>query len=827
MRRTSPSSSSSPTSRDYFLPSSSSPSSASAGARLQQLLLFQRQLERDPQQRSQLLQPQHHNYSPLRHDSRNGNASEDDEDACNNAGATVQVEPALSSNLEFYAAKTPQASGTVKVDGHHQVKDNIIRLELLNSSKNALLDALPLELWLRVLLLLQPDFRAADHCWTYGRAGGPATAQSFVARPNDSPALDSIKLFRPTPESPDRTVHLEARSAKPGDTPLADTSGNAFAANFVELSIFHHPPPSSSTPDSSESRGASVANPSRPPYSRRSRPAVGTGFHPTIAVSRTSNYGSVPTLIALGAVSKSFRSIALIHPFWRTAAWHLLLPLFDSHSAALAASTREETVAAGWVPESYVKHMVLTRFHAAGLDNGQLPVAVDVLMDVASTGRRISPLAAQAWLMSLPLSTRSLILEANPEALSSRPVLSKIAELRNLSKLHVAAEGPVHTHLLSIINDSEIRMISGIIDLKEPQSIPPKKPKSSGRSALASFSRRRKLCPPMPLTHLHIDGGVSHAAFSWKSLRLLIQSCSTTLTDLVLSVNVERTGSTTIDLEELATMVPRLASLTLVCKTSDPRWMEVLEHEIPPFESGAYDWMARRVATPAGVTPPSRPEAESESSGEVEVEDDADLFIMRSMQARLRSRLIAREPSTLPTVSPPGRGLPGDAPNAEPSHPKQSLNGLRGTLSKFAALKAFTLSARFAPADGVDAWFVFYWISMHAAVLLNSLPEPSVLERLSLLYGIRNDEIRVRQFLHLLAKLEERVVRSVKRLELGGQYAASRFGAGAGNGGGRGQPGQGQRKGSRDEFMFGLFASRGWEQLKVLRVGDGTEILLS
>jgi hypothetical protein len=250
-------------------------------------------------------------------------------------------------------------------------------------SDSTSLPHLPPEIWLSILLWIQPHYLPTDSYWTHASSA-----------PHHEAWINVTSLI--TSYSSEKAVLGAASALK-----KAKSSPGLVASQNTSV-VLNHP------------AGGIQLNGDGHGWEPRRRQRA---FHPIVSVSPTRSNGSIPFLILFGSLNKFLRSglllcctylkvihtltkrwhlfdrqISLLHPFWSLSAWHLLLPMPPE------SSTHQN------VPIDFLKTIASEPSRRQRVNN--------MHFDLQKMGRSITPSALIYW-MSLfdPKNVKQLVLD--------------------------------------------------------------------------------------------------------------------------------------------------------------------------------------------------------------------------------------------------------------------------------------------------------------------------------------------------------------------------------------------------------------------------------
>ncbi|KAI9203029.1 uncharacterized protein BJ171DRAFT_511594 [Polychytrium aggregatum] len=363
---------------------------------------------------------------------------------------------------------------------------------------------LPDELWLRVFYFLQPHYCAAlpSGRWMEG--------SSFIGQ-------DYHSCEPHHANAPYSNIHhgLESSFAR-------KVSGQPSRPSATR---------SHSWVDRSDNERPTNPIAELPAEPKRKKPRIAAAhhrYHPTIEAPLPCGK---PAMLILPLVNAQFRRVCFMHSFWKTLAWHYLLPIADAKSLEL--HDRDNPI---YGPDA------LSQFYQVlSGDPRRLAPVASIQLDLAPFGRSIDLPALSllfSRLSSKPSMTmeriRSVVLNCRWDTITDSAVIEFVAGLPRLESLFVV--GVRSSHVLSGLSSESLKRI-----LKENKRL---------RRKDADGSEQRGLLR-LGLAGYGYGSFSSHTFLGFLALHPFLQQ---------LSIGYMRGG---VNLTQIAALAPHLESLCI------------------------------------------------------------------------------------------------------------------------------------------------------------------------------------------------------------------------------------------------------------------------
>ncbi|KAJ3407438.1 hypothetical protein CcCBS67573_g02701 [Chytriomyces confervae] len=256
--------------------------------------------------------------------------------------------------------------------------------------------------------------------------------------------------------------------------------------------------------------------------SHSNAPHHASKYHKDIVISRGSYHAKskIPSLIAFGSVCRIFRLVHLMHPFWLSLRWHLLLPLprrMASHALSSVPSASDDF---SDIPVKF--------FNVMKREPTRLRRVRRAIFDFGAFGWEVSANTVGALLNGVQVEKlESLVLDASWKTASNKALITFIAlKFKSLKSLCIQGR-PCRSILYGL--------------------------SSNDLYALRNCTRT--------LAHLCLSSYGSNS-FSLPSLLLVLDSCKDTITSLSLSGGPISDGG--LDLMQIGSVVgSKLESLSI------------------------------------------------------------------------------------------------------------------------------------------------------------------------------------------------------------------------------------------------------------------------
>ncbi|KAJ3237727.1 hypothetical protein HDU81_009110 [Chytriomyces hyalinus] len=226
-----------------------------------------------------------------------------------------------------------------------------------------------------------------------------------------------------------------------------------------------------------------------------STPNHASKYHKEIVISRGSYHAKsiIPSLIAFGSVCRIFRLVHLMHPFWLSLRWHLLLPLPRRMPSQSLSSVPSASDNFSDIPVKF--------FNVMKREPTRMKRVRRAIFDFGAFGWEVSANTVGALLNGVQVEKlESLVLDGSWKTASNKALITFIAlKFKSLKSLCIQGR-PCRSILYGLSSD----------DL----------------NALRNCTRT--------LTHLSLSSYGANS-FSLPSLLLVLDSCKETLTSLSLS----------------------------------------------------------------------------------------------------------------------------------------------------------------------------------------------------------------------------------------------------------------------------------------------------